>query len=1024
MASFKNSYQYEWRDTADMTSKVKLYQNAALPLTLSFTTPRLICRGCLSEGGSWSDLFEMNVKTTVYREEMRLVERAAAGMHRYEIVPNTRTVYKTFESGATSIPDANNAVYYASGGIAYLRRITSNSATENSKNAGNWTNYYTTTSALARVPQGTNSKTISFNVEALTEQELEAGKAYMFTIECAANPINTSAMLSYYEAMQTGTQNFKPAGLVTIINYSWQIYTREATVVDATSIKVIAAFNFQDFSVVTSGGALITKGVKYSCYDLLRKALLTCDTYLIDNDTTSLDEYDNLGAPQPSLQHSIVLDEAWNNRLKTAKMQETIFEQKNLWEVLLQIGYYIHAIPYLDFATDGTDRFALKFKQLGDTKMKSDGSNKITVFNSRNLSEFFTQYDSYVTNLFSPQNLVDEWVVPKTSDSTYLVSNNTAELQLTYGMTEIIDFDISMKLPNGVWDTRSALENLFEKSIYDILSNDNPYQVYPCKGAALYYTLGDSKIQGLNFVPPSANPGLPMALKRIVQIVWQGTTIGDIAKLRYNELKFHVKYRTQDTVRLTQVRPDLQNFMKNSSYESYPHHEQYFGQQDKIIDSERFSANLFGKLIRVGNAIYQRQECADDGSEKESGDLVSINGDDYYVTAVENEYYADTILQKVTYSKNFNQLANIVTIPSEPRFYEVSERSKIRREMRIMEFFELSTAPPSSSATPRYLNSAKWKDFIKNLIFNKNTVTLPNYAFTRFKADKKRTHTDSNGFGITNDKLFPSSLLDRTSPNAVSPKPPSDHSDCIVPVLHYPLHDGIVFEWDMVDNFKAGDFVDSHEYSTTTNDDDAAYLSMQPFRYVDVLGRADLMTFRLFSKTDWTFEQAQKLPQAIVSISDSDSIVRVPGGENWGIALDKDCREEMSFNYQINLLHRQTPTEANDFFTFPNLFGQKESPLKVCLLSEPQSLFNENINLSAADTLDDDVGYSFYDASNGAIGIRFTPKATTNLQQVKAVVFYEESAQGNRNAYIVKNISALTVDGKLPDWYIYAVYNS
>ena len=461
--------------------------------------------------------------------------------------------------------------------------------------------------------------------------------------------------------------------------------------------------------------------------------------------------------------------------------------------------------------------------------------------------------------------------------------------------------------------------------------------------------------------------------------------------------------------------------MKNSTYEKYPHHEQYFGQQDKIIDSERFTANLFGKLIRVGNAVYQRQECAEAESEKDSGDLVTINGDDYYVTVVENEYYPDVILQKVTYSKNFNQLANIVTIPSEPRFYEVSERSKIRREVRIMDFFELSTTKPQNAAAPQFLNPTKWQAFLKYLIFNKGAAIMPNYAWTRFKADKRRTHTDSNGFGIANDKLFPSSLLDRTSPNAVTPQQPSDHADCIVPLLHFPLHDGIVFDWDMADNFKAGDFVDDHEYSTTEKNDDA-YLSMQPFRYVDVMGRADLMSFKLFSKSDWTFDQTQKLPQAIVSVPDSDSIVRVPGGNNYGIALDKDCREELSFNYQINLLHRPTEADKYDFLTFPNLFGQKDSSLKVCLLSEPQSLFNENINISPADVLADNVSYDFYN-TNGAIEIRFAPSAATDLSKVRAIVFYEESEKGNRNAYIVKNISPLPTNGKLPSMYIYPVFN-
>lgn len=1021
MASFKNSYQYVWTDT-DELEKVNLYQNAALPLSVTFKTPRLYCKGCLSSGGGWSTLFEMNVKTTVYREETRKVEMLETGMYRYETVPNTRTVYATFYSGATSISNADNAVFYASGGTAYLRRISSSTVSKSSKNAGSWSNYYTTTSALASVQQGTNSKNITITAQALTEQEIEAGKGYRFIVECVANPVNTNAMLSYYEAVQYGSQEIKLIGLVSSTTYSWQIYTNSSVLVDYTSVKTGISFVYQDFSVVTSGGALITKGVKYSCYDLLRKALLTCDTHVINNNTTSLDEYDSFGVPQPSLEHSIVLSDEWNNRLKTAKMQETIFESKNLWEVLLQIGYYIHAIPYLDFAHDGTDRFVLKFKQLGDTRKKDDTSNKITVFNSRNLSEFFTQYDSYVTNLFSPQNVVDEWVVPKTSNSTFLVSNNTAELQLSYAITELLEFDISMRLPSGVWSTKSALENVFEKSIYDILSNDNPYQVYPCKGAALYYTLGDSKIQGLNFVPPSKSDGdLPMALKRILQIVWQGTTIKNTDEIRYNELKFHVKYRTQDTLRLTQIRPDLQNFMKNSAYEKYPHHEQYFGQQDKIIDSERFTANLFGKLIRVGNAVYQRQECAEAESEKESGDLVTINGDDYYVTVVENEYYPDVILQKVTYSKNFNQLANIVTIPSEPRFYEVSERSKIRREVRIMDFFELSTTKPQNAAAPQFLNPTKWQAFLKYLIFNKGTAIMPNYAWTRFKADKRRTHTDSNGFGIANDKLFPSSLLDRTSPNAVTPQQPSDHADCIVPLLHFPLHDGIVFDWDMADNFKAGDFVDDHEYSTTEKNDDA-YLSMQPFRYVDVMGRADLMSFKLFSKSDWNFDQTQKLPQAIISVSDSDSIVRVPGGNDYGIALDKDCREELSFNYQINLLHRPTEADKYDFLTFPNLFGQKDSSLKVCLLSEPQSLFNENINISPADVLADNVSYDFYN-TNGAIEIRFAPSAATDLSKVRAIVFYEESEKGNRSAYIVKNISPLPTNGKLPSMYIYPVFN-
>lgn len=1009
---FRNSYRYVWSETEEI-SDLRLNLNAAESHTISFKTPVLMCQGCLSAGSDFTNLFEMNVKTTVYRQETSF----------NSLVPGTKTVFATFDSGALSMSQSTNSSVYSilSGRSAHLRIILGESKREQSDKAGDWSYHYLLSPLLAEtIAEASNKKTIEFTIPALTASEIEAGKGYFYSIECVANPINPSAMFGFYEAVHNGWGTYQFIGSLTRTVYSWDIYRGSATtVVDANSVKVTTAFWHKDMSVVTEGGPFIIKGVKYSCYELLRKALLTCDTHVINNSTTSLDEYNNLGQPQPSLSHSIILDDAWNNRLKSTKVNETIFEGKNLWEVLLQIGYYIHAVPYLEFADDGTDRFILRFRQLGSTVKNVDNSIKITVFNSNNLSEYFTQYDSYVTNLFSPQNLVEEDVVVKTSDPSFLVKNDNAELQLSYAITELIEFDIALKL-NGEWELRSALNHVFEKSIYDILSNENPYYVYPSKGAALYFNLGDNKIQGLNFVPPSVNDDLPMALKRIIQIVWQGTEIGEVADIKFNDLRFHVKYRTQDTARINQLRPDIGSFMKNSAYEKYPHHEQFFGQQDKIIDSERFSANLFGKLIRIGNGILQRQEYARLGDERQSGDLISIDSDAYYVTAVENEYYADAIFQNVTYSKNFNQLANIVTIPSEPRFYEVSERSKIRREVRLMDFFAISNQNNSAGA-PRFLNNDSWKDFIKRIIFNKQPATIPNYAWTRFKVDELRSHSDSSGLVISNDKMFPSSLIDRTGTNPV-PETPSDHVDCIVPLLHFPLRNGIVFAWDMVDNFKAGDFIDTSIEAPGGEVDDA-YVSMQPMRYVDVMGRADLFSFKLFYQQYWHPDLIQELPQAARAISDAESVALVKGGDSYGVALDKDCREEISFNYQINILYEAGVAGENNFITYANLFGQKDSPLKMCFLSEPQSMFDENINFSTANTIADNVVYELIDGDN-AIEVSITQPIGIDLGDVKSVVLYQENETGGRHAYIVKNVAALQDADKLQSWWICPVFNN
>ena len=605
---------------------------------------------------------------------------------------------------------------------------------------------------------------------------------------------------------------------------------------------------------------------------------------------------------------------------------------------------------------------------------------------------------------------MEEWLVIKTNDSSTLVSNNTSIIKTTYGISEIVEFGISY---NGS-KPKSALNHIFEKSIYEVLTSE--YNISPGKGDSLFYTLGSNEIDGLTYSPPTPDGTvMPYALKRIVSRLFPDL---DISKLKFNDLTFKIKYRTQDSLRLSQVRPDIQSFMKNSSYEKYPHHEQFFGQQDKIVDSERLSRNLYGKLVRVGNEIYQRQEIVVDDYEKEEGDLVEINGEPFYVTVVECECYSDGIFQKVTYSKNFNQLSPIVTIPSEPRFYEVSERSKIRREKRLFDFFVVSTKQNSSNMVPRYLSQNTWQSMIKSLIFNKDETLLPNYAWTRFQADKKRNHKGSSGQYVPINQMFPSVELDRTDPNQVIPKSASDHADCIVPLLHFPLHDGIVFEWDMEDNFKAGDSIDT-SINGKNDTADEAYFALQSVRYCDVLGRADLFTFRLFNKLNWTHEQSQALPKACIEPNEADCPIFLPSPNL--IALDKDCREAISFNLQIPLLHRRD--DDGEFVTFSNLFGEKTSRLYCCLTSTEVSMFDENATIIDGDIIADDVVYNITENNiKNQIEISFND-LTVDLSKVKSLIFYEIDDKKNRISYLAKNFKNGISGDSIPTFYIYPVFN-
>lgn len=1006
---YRCSFQYVWRG-AEGYNSLKARHNAHLQNTISLKIPSLWLQAKGASGG-WDDVTEVDTVTTVIKKRYKsqISENSEGGwvLNGAELVESK--VIKTLTCGPVSYGYDSNSAFNEKWRMVYIpkekdkislchiQKTIKKLKGYNASFYGENFDYHKISSAdYISMLQSTEDKNLIFETEIIPDKDL-FNKKNKYAVWDEYEVITKSKQCPiFYEA--TAHVEWHPAENVseaTTKDY-WEIqynYGNDTTKFGVSSY--FAKIKVCDLEPIKGFSMFLAAPEKYNCYKVLRKALLTCDTQFINN---------NKGECIDTIEYPIIIEDELKNKLSAHKVHETIFEQKNLWEVLLQVGYYLHAIPYLEFADDGTDRFKLNFKQLGETDKKPDKSNKITVFNSRNLSEYFSQYDSYVSNLFSPQNIVEEWIVPTTSDSSYLVSNDTAELHTKYNIYEVLDLEIKY------FDVlANATDYIYEKSIYSILPVET--NLRPSKGYAIYYELGGNKICGLNYVPPSAYGVNAYALKNIIGILFG---ISERSNIKFNNAMFHIKYRTHDAARIMQFRPDLENFVKNSSYEKYPHHEQYYGQQEKIIDSQRFSANLFGRLIREGNAIYQRQECADNNSEKKSGDLFEINGEAYYVTATENEYYPDTVLQKVTYSKNFNQLSNIVTIPSEPRFYEVSERSQVRREIRLVEFFKIavSSKETTSIMPPRYLNKTHWRSIMANLIFGDAVkIPCPKFAYTRFKADNLRKHEGRGGDIYTNDLLFPKN-------EALNVIGCSDNADCIVPLLHVPLKDAIAFMWDMEDNYKAGDSIDKST-NGEINTVDKAYFAIKSVRYCDIMGRADLFDFELFDKNDWDIEESRKLPQATDYKMDTASSF---SASSLPIALDKDNREALSFNYQISLLH-----EDSDFVTFFDLFVTKNRLAGMCLLNIEVSMLDETVAIIretvVTDTQNGDVTFSLEkNKENAPLLVKFKRIGDFDISEVKSIVFYSEE-DGKKYPCLARNVSKCQDEKKLDSWEIYPIFS-
>lgn len=519
------------------------------------------------------------------------------------------------------------------------------------------------------------------------------------------------------------------------------------------------------------------------------------------------------------------IDPNYVTKLSGTVIIENFYNQKNLWEIAIEVGHYIHAIPELKFGSD--DRFMFTFNELGRTDQKEDSATKISIFNSRSVEDYICATSSYVSNMVQLGGYIQEWVAPKTNNETMLVSNDTANIKVTKPIIELLGITIKCINPqNYSWATineeRDFTPYVYEKNVYDTLSVR--FVDVPNRGIAMYYQLGSNSIDGGDFRSPTVNTGDKQndyTFKKIIYCAYNGYPTSNLqdfngwATVKVNDFVFLVRYRTKDTARMNHLRPDLRKYLLNSQYDRYPQHNQFNNQQDVLVDSVKFGNNLYGKLIKTGNSEYTINEWESDfANVKHKGELYRINGDLYYVAKATHEIQSNCIISKIKYSKDYNELSAVIGIPSEPRFYEISEQSQIRREVAINDLLYVTDNVADISYNNSYLLSLY---HLRDLVFAENTG-FAQFALTVFKGDKD------------------TAIYDQTVGE------PYFYKETFVPINAYSSENTLTYEWDMLDNYSAGDKVITPP-STPQETYDTNYNSLRAVQYTDVFGKSALMDF-------------------------------------------------------------------------------------------------------------------------------------------------------------------------------------
>lgn len=690
---------------------------------------------------------------------------------------------------------------------------------------------------------------------------------------------------------------------------------------------------------------VITSAIPYTTLNLIKKAILNSRTI----EKTS-------GVPVGDLNHQdqttgvldymcpFYIDNAFVQELANTQVVESFFQNKNLWEIMLEAGNYIHAIPELVFGND--NKFMLTFNRLGQTTESREGGIQTSILNTQGIDDYICATNSYVDNFVQLGGGIDEWVAPKTTDSSALVYNDTAEIVTSKKIIELLQLEIkcntsgydSLGINEGA--VGDATKYIYEENVYKLLSVE--FNQVPNKGIAMYYTLGEDKIKGGDYRLPRAQTDIynDYTIKKLIYVALtgmyptsaSGSTTGYWTNIRVSDFSFHIRYRTKDSVRLSHVRPDIRKFLLNAIYDGQPQHWQVNNQTDTLIDSQKFGSKIYGSLLRTGNNEYTETEWVSLPSDtRQKGEVRKINGEIYYVATVDNIYYNDHIESTVKYSKDYNQLSKVIGIPSEPRFYEVSEQSQIRRDVAINDYLLISLTDTNVSPTINtYFMSMR---IMRNMMFGVSSFSYPRYVLTAFKGDDTNG-VDSRNFGD-----------------------PNLYKEVLSPINSYPSGNTLVFEWEMVDNFSAGDQVSEITVPDIGNANDV-YSTLKAVKYTDKYGKASLFDFFIFENIDFSnnFEYIKELPETPYSAKQGSAHfigdinlfatnvkVNDTNYNGRGLTLLKDCREKIAFNYNLIAI-----TDSDTLITSQYLFVEKKTnPVLVCLTEEINKFGNGTISTAA-----------------------------------------------------------------------------
>ena len=348
---------------------------------------------------------------------------------------------------------------------------------------------------------------------------------------------------------------------------------------------------------------------------------------------------------------------------------------KNLWTTLRS-----ETLGQFDFSTS----FIPTSKPIFDLK-KAETSVDIHYWSAPDLTPEGLQQTTIIQqeklNLDITDNIVERSIFNSLEDKNPTLGT----LELTKRNTIVYDYgkkNILVGQTYGLFDIETNFKNVINYSAFKFIEN---LGLKPEGGVRQIFTIG-----GVEFPGYLVNEGQSNETYFVIQVFFNGNLTNVATLGRWRGL-FRVEYvPIPPSIRYEVVRDDTSEVFVESKLT--------VNQKMRIVDLERFTANMKGKINQLGTSeLILSHKVKNISDTFNIGDFTT---DRFIITKKEVITQRDHYIVNYELNKNFNKMSQFMGIDQEIRQYEIGESGRtIDRDLNYNEYIEVF-ADDNETLTP------------------------------------------------------------------------------------------------------------------------------------------------------------------------------------------------------------------------------------------------------------------------------------------------------------------------------------